>query len=124
MHLQNVQRAVVLAFEADLLDFDEAVLLYDINQSSNPNFPYWEYQRFNIESMSDDECKAEFRFLKRDIQLLHDKLQLPQELVTANGSKFDGIEALCILLRRLAYPCRYSELIPRYGRSVPELRYI
>ena len=122
MHLQNVQRAVVvLAFEADLLDFDEAVLLYDINQSSNPNFPYWEYQHFNIEIMSDDECKAEFRFLKRDIQLLHDKLQIPQELVTANGSKFDGIEALCILLRRLAYPCRYSELIPRFGRSVPEL---
>ena len=32
-----------------------------------------------------------------------------------------GIEGLCILLRRFAYPCRLSDLIPRFGRFVPEL---
>ena len=36
----------------------------------------------------------------------------------------DGIEALCITLRRFAYPCRYSDLIPRFGRPVPELSMI
>lgn len=32
-----------------------------------------------------------------------------------------GIEGLCLLLKRLAYPCRYSDLIHRFGRPVPEL---
>ena len=28
------------------------------------------------------------------------------------------------MLRRLAYPCRFSDLIPRFGRSTPELSMI
>ena len=31
------------------------------------------------------------------------------------------MEALCILLRRLSYPCRFSDIIPRFGRPVPVL---
>ena len=30
-------------------------------------------------------------------------------------------QGLCILLKRFAYPCRYSDLIPRFARSKPEL---
>ena len=37
------------------------------------------------------------------------------------GTVCDGIEGLCLLLRRLAYPCRYSDLIHRFGRPVPEI---
>ena len=29
--------------------------------------------------------------------------------------------SLCMVLKRLAYPCRYSDMIARFGRSVPEL---
>ena len=29
-----------------------------------------------------------------------------------------------MLLRRLAYPCQYSNLIPRFGRPVPEISMI
>ena len=36
----------------------------------------------------------------------------------------DGVEAFCITLRRFAYPCRYSDLIPRFGRPVPKLSMI
>ena len=32
-----------------------------------------------------------------------------------------SIDALCICLRRFAYPCRYADLLPRFGRPVPEL---
>ena len=32
--------------------------------------------------------------------------------------------ALYSTLRRFAYPCRYSDLIPRFGRPVPELSMI
>ena len=30
-------------------------------------------------------------------------------------------EGLCILLRRFTYPCRYSDMIPRFARPVPVL---
>ncbi|CAH3127897.1 unnamed protein product [Pocillopora meandrina] len=33
----------------------------------------------------------------------------------------DRIEGLCMLLRRFSYPCRYSDMISRFGRPVPEL---
>ena len=32
-----------------------------------------------------------------------------------------GEEGLCLLLKRLAYPCSYHDLINRFGRPVPEL---
>ena len=33
---------------------------------------------------------------------------------------FDGMEGLCMPLKRLAYPCRYNDMIPRFGRPIPE----
>ena len=39
-------------------------LLYDLNSSENLKFPYWKYGRFNLDSMTDDECKSEFRFFQ------------------------------------------------------------
>ena len=33
----------------------------------------------------------------------------------------DGVEGLCILLRRLSYPCRYGDMIPRFAKPVPIL---
>jgi len=33
----------------------------------------------------------------------------------------DRIEGLCMLLRRFSYPCRYSDMISRFRRPVPEL---
>ena len=37
------------------------------------------------------------------------------------GSVCDGMTGLCIVLKRLTYPCRYSDMIPTFGVSVPEL---
>ena len=33
----------------------------------------------------------------------------------------EGLEGLCILLKRLAFPCRYYDMIYRFARPVPEL---
>ncbi|KAJ8049574.1 hypothetical protein HOLleu_02366 [Holothuria leucospilota] len=38
-----------------------------------------------------------------------------------NGSRVNGLEALCITLQRYAYPCRYGDLLKTYGRPVPHL---
>ena len=71
--------------------------------------------------MNDDECKAEFRFLREDIYTLHDIMNIPEKFTCYNGVKVTGIEGLCILLKRYSYPNRYLDLIPRFGRPVPQL---
>ncbi|XP_028415379.1 uncharacterized protein LOC114538401 [Dendronephthya gigantea] len=48
-------------------------------------------------------------------------LEIPDEVQFYKGSYCHGLEALCILLKRLAYPCRYCDMVPRFGRSVPDL---
>ena len=47
-------------------------------------------------------------------------LRLPDSIVTYNRMRVDGIEALCIFLKRVAYPCRYVDMIPYFGRAVPD----
>ena len=86
--------------------------------------PYYEYEyeEFSLEeNISEAECKAEFRFERGDIERVADELQLPPIFECPQGSAFDRIEGLCILLRRLAYPYRYSDMVSRFGRPVPVL---
>ena len=89
-----------------------------------PEFPYEEYERFDLQEMDDAECKAEFRFAKMDIPLLAEALGIPEKFICHQGTRSEGIEGLCMLLKRLTYPCRYSDLIPRFGRPVPVLSMI
>ena len=74
--------------------------------------------------MDDSECLSEFRFHKSDLSVLSETLHLPNYFICQQGTICDGIEGLCIALRRFAYPCRLSDLIPRFGRPVPELSMI
>ena len=54
----------------------------------------------------------------------HTALGIPDYMCYYQGTRFSGIEGICLLLRRLAYPCRYSDLIPRFGRAEPEISMI
>ena len=112
---------VLHAYQSNFISDEEFVLLYDINSSKNCDIPYWKYDSFDLDKMTDDECKAEFRFLKNDIYALTDILQLPDEIVCYNGTKTTSTEGLCMLLKRFAYPCRYVDMCPKFGRSIPEL---
>ena len=78
-------------------------------------------QTFLIGTMNEDECAANFRFKKNDIYDMKDLLQIPDDVHCYNGTKVDGIEALCIFMRRFAYPIRYGDMISAFGRPVPEL---
>ena len=71
--------------------------------------------------MADSECFSEFRVRKSDFPKLRDALQFPNSFTCYQKSVSDGMEGLCMLLRRLAYPCRYSDMIPRFGRPIPLL---
>ena len=103
---------------ADIISDEEFVLLSDCSFSKNLEIPYEEYGRFNLEV---NLCRAEVRVNKRDLPLLAECLQIPDAFVCNQGSVYEGMEALCILLRRHSYPCRYTDLIPRFGRPAPVL---
>ena len=49
-------------------------------------------------------------------------MHIPAQITNCSRSLYDGLEAFCVFLKRYAYPCRYSDLVPRFGRPVPELR--
>jgi hypothetical protein len=112
------------SYNDGLIDEDEFVVLYDLNRSKNPEFPHENYERFDLDGMDPAECKAEFRFEKHDLPLLAEALGIPDVFKCEQRSICDGMEGLCMLLRRFAYPCRYSDLIPRFGRPVPVISMI
>ena len=60
-------------------------------------------------------------FFLNYIYLLKDILIIPDEINCYNRTEVDGLGGLCIFLKRFAYPCRYSDMIPIFGRSVQEL---
>jgi len=105
-----IRELLLVAYAGDVLSDEEFVLLYELYISKNPDFKYWEYNMFDLQTMNDDECNAEFRFLKQDIYTLADVLQLPNTITTYNGLVVQSIPALCMLLKRFAYPCRYMEI--------------
>ena len=118
--LRETRELLLLAYQGDYIDDEEFCLLYDINQSQNLDYPYWNYERFNIDEMDDSECWSEFRFYKNDIYHLKSVLQIPDVVRTYNRLSVNGEEALCIFLKWFSYPCRYSDMIPRFGRAVPD----
>ena len=74
--------------------------------------------------MNSTECRAEFRVEKKDLPRLFAALQLPPVLRCEQRSICEDIEGLCMLLKRVAYPCRLSDMIPRFGRPVSVLSLI
>ena len=53
---------------------------------------------------------------------LCDAFEIPEEIRCYNGMIFGKEEALCIFLKRLAYPCRYQDFMLRFGqRAIPQL---
>ena len=120
-NLRETRISLLCAYDLSIINDEEFVLLYDINTAKSPDFPYWNYEAFELDNMSDDECQAEFRFYKNDVCDLMEVLGFPETFTCYNGLTVDGTEALCILLKRFAYPCRYLDMIPRFARPVPQL---
>ena len=93
---REAREALLFAYQDGSIDDTEFALLYDLNSSENLEFPYWKYGRFDLDSMTDDECKAEFRFFKNDIYLLGENLNIRDTMKCPNGVLVDGTEALSV----------------------------
>lgn len=68
------------------------------------NFPFRHYNKFDWERLDEPSCKVELRFHKQDIPRLQEALLLSETISFLHATDCDGLEALCILLKRLAYP--------------------
>ena len=121
---KEFRELLILLYANNFISHEEFVLLYYTFTSKNPDFPYNGYEQFNLDAMNAAECKAEFRVEKQDLPRLAQALQLLPVFRCEQRSICDGMEGLCILLKRIAYPCRLSDLIPRFARPVSVLSLI
>ncbi|XP_072145152.1 uncharacterized protein [Dermacentor andersoni] len=70
----------------------------------------------NIEAIPESTFRRQFRFQKADFPLLLSALQIPEHVTSAQGVRVSGYEALCMCLRRLAYPNRLCDLQEYFAR--------
>ena len=118
--LKATRDAILVAYSFDVIDDFEFALLYDLNKSREI-FPFWKFEKFNLESLDEAQCRTEFRFIKSHIYELAVALNMPEKIVTEERVTCTGIEGLCILLKRLAFPCRYTDMVPLFGRNQTEI---
>ena len=124
MALKDVQNLLLLSHNNGFIDDDEFVVMYDLYVSKNPDFLYDSYAPFDLEELDESESLAEFRFRKQDVRILKEVLQIPETITCSQCSVCDGLEGLCMLLKRLSYPCRYGDMIHRFAKPVPVLSMI
>ena len=84
-------------------------------------FSIWHCDQFDLDLLTDDECNSEFRFYKKDVYLLAEVLQVPDQIRCYNCVVVDGIEAQYIFLKGFTYPCWYFDMLFRFARPVLQL---
>ena len=118
---KEIRELILICYANKVISDEEFLILWENYQSKNPDFLHESYGPFTLEDMDEAECKAEFRVEKGDHPMLAEALDIPATFKCQQRTVCDGMEGLCMLLKRLACPCRYSDMISRFGRPVPEL---
>ncbi|KAK7466643.1 hypothetical protein BaRGS_00037251 [Batillaria attramentaria] len=78
-------------------------------------------RNFSLHKYTDQQCKDHFRFFPQDIIRLCQLLHMPDRMTAVNRTSASGLEVLCIVLKRLSYPCRYLDLEGFFHRPRFEL---
>jgi hypothetical protein len=91
-------------------DEDEFFVLYEEHFPNNPEFPYEQYELFDMDAVDDTECKAEFRFRKTEIQLLAEALDIPKTFVCHQGTTAPRFFLPLCVLRLLCRVARHYHL--------------
>ena len=115
---------ICLCYEMDYISDDKFLLLHTSYKSQNLELPYDSFSEFDLESFEEDECLAQFRFQKTHIPVLGEALQIPPMVRCSQWSVCDGEVALCMLLKCMCYPCRYSDMVHLFAKPVPVISMI
>ena len=114
----------LLQDESEQLLTDEDIMLLLEDCINQPVAEHRKYDRFDINSLSDNAFVDEFRFRREHISPLMRALRLKKNYTGINGIRWSGEEGFCMLLRRLCYPNRLCDLVPLFGRHRSELSLI
>ena len=90
---------LLIANDLNWIDKEEVLLLPKVNTLINLDIPYRKYNKLDLDSLTHDECKSEFCFLKHDIYGLLEVLDLPDKITCPNRFSAYSDEALCLLLQ-------------------------
>ena len=82
-----------------------------------PEPPLIPPERFNFQNMNEGDELRYFRFTQEEIRDLIIRFRLPDVMKTPERDRFFHYEGLCILLYRLHYPSRYSDMVKIFGRA-------
>ena len=110
--------AQVLALEG--ADEEEFLLLYSHSPAQRSRPMYHQYREFSLDDYTDEESFVLFRFHKEEIERLCNCFSIPEKFTSRSGTTMKGQDAFLVMLRRLAYPNRYSDTCPMFGREIPE----
>ena len=117
--LQTIRDILLVSYFDNIIVDVEFAVLYEENYS-RVIFPYWKYDKFDFGMIGMKvEYKVELRFDKSDLAVLLHALRFPDRsrFVCSQRNVCSGMEGLCILLKRLAFSCRYTDTVMRFGRN-------
>ncbi|XP_064462205.1 uncharacterized protein LOC135372615 [Ornithodoros turicata] len=107
----------ILLSELTLSEIEDLLLLEILDDVPRPRRdPLSACGLLSIDQMDSGLFHTYFRFEKDHIRRLQSALHIPATVLTAQKVVIPGDEALCITLRRLAYPNRLRELEKLFGR--------
>ncbi|XP_074034711.1 uncharacterized protein [Leptinotarsa decemlineata] len=114
--MENILEDVILGGGAD--EDIEFVIMNNIliNRDEEGQGP-----PFELENLSDEEVVKNFRFQRGHLQRIKNVFLIPDEVVTEAGDRVNGLKALCIVLKRLAYPSRLIDLKTFFNMSAQSL---
>ena len=105
------RRAIFLAKDEGDLEDEELLGFYLYLTELPPPIPHRNYPWFELSKYTDEECLLNFRFQKVNVLHLVTALRLPNRFLFKNGTIATSLEGLCVLLCRLAYPNRLTDMI-------------
>ena len=81
------------------------------------------FSSFNLNSLTEEECFPNFRFRRAEIggiaPLLEGPTALAQQATDRSRRSLNSAEAICIILRGIASPCRWLDAESMFGKPSP-----
>ena len=77
---RQTRKALLLAYIVTYGLTIENLPYFDANSWKNLILPYWKYEPFDLDQLTDDECKTNFRLYRNDVYNLIDIFNVPERI--------------------------------------------
>ncbi|GAU92514.1 hypothetical protein RvY_04585 [Ramazzottius varieornatus] len=104
---------LLTAYGLGIID-EEELIICTASSAEERNLPR---TTVDLDNMTLKQCRENFRFEMDDLERLCTVLRIPDTVTLGNGIKCSGMEILCVVLRRLAYPSRLCDIEELHGKE-------